>query len=243
MAGRIAVSDLVVGYRSGATRSEGTDGALLPPVSFALESGTLWMLLGRNGAGKSTLCQTILGLQKPVGSHGKVDVEGRLAYVPQHSQVMRDTPLTVAEFVRWAALGSGGQLPTDAEVRASLDEVGMASAMYERFGQLSVGQQKRVQLARVRLQRADIVILDEPLAGLDAVAEAAVWKLMEGMRAAGCGLLLVTHQPFVHAGSATGGIYLDRERQDVCVGPLEIVAHCAGFREQFGHAHWDLADD
>lgn len=161
-------------------------------------------IVGPNGAGKSTLIKAILGLIPRAG--GEVSVFGeplararrRVGYVPQRETVDRDFPVSVLDVVlmgTYARLGwfrRPGRRERD-WARACLERVGMDGLRDRQIGQLSGGQQQRVFLARALAQDADLYFLDEPMAGVDAATEAAIFELMAEMRRKGKTLLVVHH--------------------------------------------------
>jgi manganese/zinc/iron transport system ATP- binding protein len=161
-------------------------------------------IVGPNGAGKSTLLKAILGLV-PCDS-GTAEVFGqpvshsrhRIAYVPQTEAVDWDFPVTVFEVVlmgRYGRLGLLGR-PNRQDRRAameSLERVDMQQYRQRHIRRLSGGQQQRVFLARALCQQAGVLLLDEPLAGVDAATEHSIFELIERLTADGKTLLMVNH--------------------------------------------------
>jgi len=155
---------------------------VLRSVSFEVSDGKLVGVVGPNGAGKSTLLKAMLGLIEP--DAGTVRVHGepvaahreRLAYVPQTEAVDWDFPVTVFDVVlmgRYGRLGWFGR-PTAVDresAERALDMVAMTDFRDRHIRRLSGGQQQRVFLARALCQDADILLLDEPFAGVDAATE------------------------------------------------------------------------
>ena len=150
-------------------------------------------IIGPNGAGKSTLLKAALGVVPRLS--GEVTVFGapldsardRIAYVPQRASVDWDFPTTVIDVVLmglYRQLGLLGRLRSrhrDA-AQACLDRVGMADFAHRQIGQLSGGQQQRVFLARALAQDADLYLLDEPFAGVDAATERAIIEVLKSLR-------------------------------------------------------------
>jgi manganese/zinc/iron transport system ATP- binding protein len=187
--------DLTVAYESR---------PVLRSVSFQLEKGHLLGVVGPNGAGKSTLLRSLLGLIRP--DYGSVSVFGepiekvrpRVAYVPQTEAIDWDFPVTVREVVlmgRQPTKGWFGRPNHDDRERAeaALDRVGMTPFAHRHIRQLSGGQQRRVFLARALCQGADLLLLDEPFAGVDAATEKAIFNLIDQMADEGRSLLIVNH--------------------------------------------------
>lgn len=196
------------------TVSYGPVPALLD-VSFQIEAGQLVGVIGPNGSGKSTLIKTILGFQKlDVGEiriFGKPieSARGRVAYVPQHGSVDWEFPITVGEV---ALMGRYGRIPWYREPSTedrriaieSLEMVRMREFGNRQIGQLSGGQRQRVFMARAMTQGADILLLDEPFAGVDAATERAILDVLQRTKDAGKTLLVVHHD------LTTAAEYFDR---------------------------------
>ena len=185
------------------TVSYGTRPALLD-VSLSIEPDQLVGVIGPNGSGKSTLIKVILGFIRPdvgevfIAGQDVQNAKGRVAYVPQRGAVDWDFPITVREV---ALMGRYQQIPwhrsprkedRDAALEA-LEMVRMADFADRQIGQLSGGQQQRVFLARALAQGADILLLDEPFAGVDAATERAILEVLERAKAAGKTLVVVHH--------------------------------------------------
>jgi manganese/iron transport system ATP-binding protein/manganese/zinc/iron transport system ATP- binding protein len=191
----IEVENLTVSY--------GPVPALLD-VTVRIPPGRLVGIIGPNGSGKSTLIKSILGFVKPdfgvVKVHGR-DLEhakGEVAYVPQRGSVDWDFPITVREV---AVMGRYGHRPWWTDLRKedysiadeSLEMVRMKEFSKRQIGQLSGGQQQRVFMARALAQGSDILLLDEPFAGVDAATEQSILDVLESARQAGRTLLVVHH--------------------------------------------------
>ena len=173
-------------------------------VSVAIEPDQLVGVIGPNGAGKSTFIKAILGFVKPdIGSveiNGKraQKAKGEVAYVPQRGAVDWDFPITVREV---ALMGRYQQIPwytnpgrADHEAAAeALEMVRMQNFGDRQIGELSGGQQQRVFLARALAQGSDILLLDEPFAGVDAATERAILEVLERAKKSGKTLVVVHH--------------------------------------------------
>ena len=215
---------------------------VLRSVSLDIPSGQLVGIVGPNGAGKSTLLRAILGLVPP--DAGSVEILGqpvgrcrdRLAYVPQTEAVDWDFPVTVLDVVLMGRYGGLGWLgrPDRADRQAAvdaLDLVAMAPYVHRHIRQLSGGQQQRVFLARALCQQADILLLDEPFAGVDAATEQAIFDLIDRLTAEGKTLIVINHDLSV----------LDRfdsvlllNQQVVAFGPTEQVVTDENLRRTYG---------
>jgi manganese/zinc/iron transport system ATP- binding protein len=161
-------------------------------------------IVGPNGAGKSTLLKATLGVVPRLS--GEVSVYGaplakarrRIAYVPQRASVDWDFPTTVMDVVLmglYRRLGLLGRIRAAEReaAHAALNRVGMADFSGRQIGQLSGGQQQRVFLARALAQGADLYLLDEPFAGVDAATERAIIDVLKGLKAEGRSVVAVHH--------------------------------------------------
>lgn len=185
------------------TVSYGPRPALLD-VSLSIAPGLLVGVIGPNGGGKSTLIKAILGFEKR--DVGQVRILGRpaeqsrglAAYVPQRGSVDWDFPITVEQV---AMMGRYGSIPwyrdpgpEDRRVVAeALEMVRMQDFRKRQIGQLSGGQQQRVFMARALAQGAQILLLDEPFAGVDAATERAILDVLERAKQSGRTLVVVHH--------------------------------------------------
>ena len=178
------------------------------PVVFSVDMtvapGAMTAIVGPNGAGKSTLLKAALVIVKPLS--GQVLVNGqplasqreRIAYVPQRASVDWDFPTRVIDVVLMGLYRELGLLrrlrPQHREkAMACLDRVGMTEFAERQIGQLSGGQQQRVFLARALAQGADLYLLDEPFAGVDAATEKAIISVLKSLRDEGKTVVAVHH--------------------------------------------------
>lgn len=173
-------------------------------VDFDAPNGKLTGIIGPNGAGKSTLIKAVLGLI-PKAS-GRVLIYGKpyarqrrlVGYVPQRESVDWDFPVNAIDVVAMGCYGRIGWFrPVARQHRQaamqSLDRVGMADYAHRQISHLSGGQQQRVFLARALVQEAQLYLMDEPFAGVDAATERAIVTLLQELRAAGKSVLVVHH--------------------------------------------------
>jgi ABC-type Mn2+/Zn2+ transport system ATPase subunit len=185
MTALVRTDDLAGGYRPGADAISG--------VTFAAEPGEIVAVLGPNGGGKSTLFRALLG-ELPQ-RRGAIELAARPAYVPQTERARLDFPvsaLDVALMGAYARTPFYRRLDRAAGLRA-LARVGLEEHAGERFGALSGGQRQRVLIARALVQDAPVLLLDEPLTGVDAPSAAAIEGLFEALRGEGRALLVATH--------------------------------------------------
>jgi manganese/zinc/iron transport system ATP- binding protein len=191
----VRVTDLTVAYR---------EKPVLWDVDLDVPKGVLMAIVGPNGAGKSTLIKTILGLVPAAA--GRVRIYGRpypeqrrlVGYVPQRGSVDWDFPtdaldvVTMGLYSRLGWVRRPGRAERDLALQG-LDKVGMADFADRQISQLSGGQQQRVFLARALVQDAQIYLMDEPFAGVDATTERAIIDLLRDLRAAGKTVIVVHH--------------------------------------------------
>ncbi|MEM9344426.1 MAG: metal ABC transporter ATP-binding protein [Pseudomonadota bacterium] len=184
----------------GLTVSYGQSPAIFS-VDATFEAGKMTAIVGPNGAGKSTLLKASLGIVKPlagqVTSFGQPLAQARVAYVPQRASVDWDFPVRVIDVVLMGLYSEVGLLGRLRGLRARavecLERVGMDGFAERQIGQLSGGQQQRVFLARALAQGADLYLLDEPFAGVDAATERAIIAVLQELRDAGKTVVAVHH--------------------------------------------------
>jgi manganese transport system ATP-binding protein len=185
-------SDLLLAY---GTRAALTD------ASFELPAGATVALIGPNGSGKSTLLRALAGLLDPRA--GTLDVparqtQGAVAIVLQATDVDRSLPVTVREAVtmaRYAVRGPFGRLQADDRdaVRAALESMEVADLAGRQIHELSGGQRQRVLVAQGLAQQAELLLLDEPITGLDIVSRGLILAAIEAERDAGRTVVVTTH--------------------------------------------------
>ncbi len=182
--------------------SLGYDGEpLIKDLSFEVNPGDYLCIVGENGAGKSTLMRTLLGLQPPMS--GKVELgEGlkhsELGWLPQQTPVQRDFPASVKEIVRSGCQNRGGfrafyskedKQRADAAMKR-MDITHLANRCYR---ELSGGQQQRVLLARALCAAERILLLDEPVAGLDPMATGELYSVIGELNREGMAIVMISH--------------------------------------------------
>jgi manganese/iron transport system ATP-binding protein len=178
-------------------------GVALENVSFELQGGERVAVVGPNGAGKSTLFKIIAGVLQP--TEGRVHVYGQepdghicIAYIPQRSQVDWDFPVNVADVVMMGRVGQMGLFRHPAArdweiVHEKLEIVNLRDLAHRQIGQLSGGQQQRMFIARALAQEAGLMLLDEPLTGLDVTTQQDILCILDGLRQHGVTVLMASH--------------------------------------------------
>jgi manganese/iron transport system ATP-binding protein len=224
---------------------------VLRDVHARLAPGDSVALIGPNGAGKSTFIRAILGLVP--ATSGWVEVLGttpakaraRVAYVPQTDQLDPQFPISALQVVlmgRYRRIG-WFRRPSAADraaALAALDEVGLADRAGTRFGELSGGQQQRVLLARAVAQEAELLLLDEPFNGVDAVTQEVLLGVLRRLRAAGAAVVMATHDISV-AHLACGHACLLNRRQ-VAFGRLDEALTADTLKRTYGEHAVVLAE-
>lgn len=175
----------------------------LDNVTLALTAGDQVAVVGPNGAGKSTLFNVVAGTLKP--TQGMVNIYGSgpqghicVGYVPQRNRIDWRFPVTVQDVVMMGRVGKIGLLRWPRRQDRQLAEqalarVGMSAFAERQIGELSGGQQQRVFLARALAQEAELLLLDEPLTGLDLPSQEAILALLAELRRQGVTVLVATH--------------------------------------------------
>ncbi|WP_437187027.1 metal ABC transporter ATP-binding protein [Planctomicrobium sp. SH668] len=212
-------------------------------VDYSASPGKLIAILGPNGAGKSTLIKASLDLVPKVS--GSISffgrpyrkVRDRVAYVPQRTSVDWDFPvnaLDVAAMGLYRKIGWCRRVTKKYRDQAleALDRVGMADYAHRQIRQLSGGQQQRVFLARALAQDADLYLMDEPFAGVDAATERAIVSILQDLRSAGKTALVVHHD------LQTVNEYFDEvlllNLRKVASGPKETVFTAENLKRTYG---------
>ena len=175
----------------------------LEDITFHLHAGERIAVVGPNGAGKSTLFKVVSGVMPP--SAGEVTIFGSrpgrhvcIAYIPQRSQVDWNFPVSVADVVMMGRSAKLGILnwphKKDWEyVRHALDLVELSDLAERQIGQLSGGQQQRMFIARALAQEAELMLMDEPLSGLDTPSQEGLLNLLDTLRDQNVTVMVATH--------------------------------------------------
>jgi zinc transport system ATP-binding protein len=211
--------------------------AVLQGVTFSVDEGEFVALVGPNGSGKSTLLRILLGLVEP--DRGRAAVFGRkpsdlgekwrIGYVPQRAAVSRDLPATVAEVILAGRLGRrrfGRVRPVDRdELAHALSAVGLEDFAGRRIGELSGGEQQRAMIARALVAEPEVLVLDEPVAGVDSDSQQSFRDaLVHLQREHSVAILLVSHELSAVADDLDRVVVLQSGRVSFDGPPSELTA-------------------
>jgi len=200
---------------------------ILAGVDLDIHPREIVTLIGPNGAGKTTLVRALLGLERTDGGTVVRRQGVSVGYVPQRFDIDRSLPMTVERFL---ALGDSARKDRIPRV---LDEVGAAHVSARQLGELSGGELQRVVLARALLNDPDLLVLDEPVQGVDYTGEAELYALIGRLRdARGLGVLLVSHD--LHIVMAQSDRVICLNRHVCCSGVPEAVAQHPEYTRLFG---------
>lgn len=174
---------------------------VLEDISFSIEQGDYLCIVGENGSGKSTLVKTILGLENSkLGQivFGEGLNKNEIGYLPQQTQAQKDFPASVYEVVLSGCLNSKGFSPfysmKDKKLaNEMIKSLGIENIKRKSFRELSGGQQQRVLLARALCATKKIIILDEPITGLDPTVTREVYSLIKEINKKGITIIMVSH--------------------------------------------------
>lgn len=195
-------------------------------ATLTVPQGAAMGIVGPNGAGKSTLLKAALGLLPTLTGQAQFfgepldKVRQRVGYMPQSASVDWDFPATVADVVLMGTYGNlaWGRRPNAASRKAArdaLERVGMSEFSHRQIGELSGGQKQRVFLARVLAQQPELLLMDEPFAGIDAASERSIMDVLHGLKNQGVTLVMVHHD------LSTLSKYCDH----VALINVEVIAH------------------
>lgn len=202
---------------------------ILDAVDLDVARGEIVTIIGLNGSGKSTLVRVLLGLIAPDAGRVWRRAGLRIGYSPQHIQRDRALPLDVARFL---SLGTGASA-RDPRLRERLAEVGAEHVLHSQMAEISGGELHRVLLARALLRAPDLLVLDEPLAGVDVAGQSDLYRLIGELRDRyGCGVLLVSHD--LHVVMAATDRVLCINHHVCCTGHPESVSRHPEFVALFG---------
>ena len=196
-------------------------------VNLRVAPGEIVTLIGPNGSGKSTTAKLALGLLKPTEGRAEQRPNLRIGYVPQALSIDRAMPMTVERFMR---LTNG---LTAASLDAALDATGASALREKSVTALSGGEYQRVLIARAIAREPDLLVLDEPVQGVDLLGEAALYQLIADIRdSRGCGVLMISHD--LHVVMAATDQVLCLNGHVCCHGAPQAVAKDPAYQALYG---------
>ncbi len=200
---------------------------ILEGVDLTIKSGEISTLIGPNGAGKTTLLRILLALLQP--SMGEVERRPklRIGYMPQRLSLSENLPLTVQHFL---SLAQGSSNSAISKIGAKLRITHLLKAPMQR---LSGGENQRVLLARAILRKPELLVLDEPVQGVDITGQAELYDLISQIRDEyGCGVVMVSHN--LHLVMANTDHVICINRHVCCSGHPDAISQHPAYLEMFG---------
>jgi len=212
-----------------------SDHIALQDISLTVKRGDIITLIGPNGAGKSTLVRVVLNLLKPDSGHVEMQPDITIGYMPQKLTVDRVLPLTVKRFL---TLTGVTDLTT---IQNILEEVSATQVLNRSLHQLSGGEMQRVLLARALLRQPDLLVLDEPIQGVDITGQYELYELIANIRTQRhCGILMVSHD--LHLVMSATDYVICLNQRVCCSGHPEKITQNPAYVDLFGaRAVKDLA--
>lgn len=207
-------------------------------LDFEVEKGSYLCIIGENGSGKSTLMKTILGLHKPL--EGSIETGPELSskeigYLPQQTEVQKDFPASVREIVISGCQARMGWRPfyTKEEhllAAKNLAKLGISHLAKRCYRELSGGQQQRVLLARALCATQKMLLLDEPVTGLDPSATEEMYELIENLNKEGITIIMISHDIDAAMKHATHILHIDSKNKPF-YGTKEHFVHSKNCRD------------
>ena len=188
----LTVRNLSLGYESR---------AIVENLNFTVNAGDYLCIVGENGSGKSTLMKTLLRLQEPLRGEilaGDGLQKNEIGYLPQQTVVQKDFPASVTEIVLSGCQGRCGRRPfynreEKQLAAANMERMGITNLANRCYRELSGGQQQRVLLARALCATQKLLLLDEPVSGLDPKVTAEMYSLISGLNRDGITIIMISH--------------------------------------------------
>jgi len=188
----ITAKDLTLGYDSQVVARD---------IGFTVEKGDYLCIVGENGSGKSTLMKTLLGLKEPLGGQiafGDGLKATDIGYLPQQTVVQKDFPASVKEIVLSGCQSRCGLRPFYNKeekdlAKENMERMNITELENRCYRELSGGQQQRVLLARALCAAREVLLLDEPVAGLDPIVTEQMYDLIEKLNKEGITILMISH--------------------------------------------------
>ncbi len=201
--------------------------AVLAHVDLSVAKREIVTLIGPNGSGKTTLLRILLGLVPADAGEVRLHPGMRIGYAPQHLNADPILPLPVRRFLEL------GQKASSARLREALEEVGAAHVEHSPLHAISGGELRRVALARALLREPELLVLDEPVQGVDVAGQRDIYRLIVSIRdRRGCGVLMVSHD--LHLVMAATDTVVCLNTHVCCTGRPEAVSRHPAYLALFG---------
>ena len=193
--------------------------AIVRDLNFSVNRGDYLCIVGENGSGKSTLMKTLLGRKSVIA--GKIEFsdglkQNEIGYLPQQTEVQRDFPASVREIVLSGCINGCGMRPFYSKAQkeataANMEKLGISDLAGRCYRELSGGQQQRVLLARALCATKSLLVLDEPVAGLDPVVTQELYRLISDINKEGITVIMVSHDIAAAAQYATHILHISHK--------------------------------
>ena len=185
----LTIKDLKIGY---------PNQIVLDNINVSLPQGAYLAIVGENGSGKTTLMKTVLGLIKPLSGEFHLNINGQtIGYLPQQTITQSDFPASINEVVMSGFVGRKKSLfyskEQREEARKNIELMGLSGLKDKSFKELSGGQKQRVLLARALCATKEILLLDEPVTGLDPDATMMMYEIVNHLNKRGTTIIMITH--------------------------------------------------
>lgn len=216
---------------------------ILQNIQLSISSGEIMTVIGPNGAGKSTLVRVAVGLVKPNQGRRVIKPGLKIGYMPQKIHIEPTFPLTVSRFLQlthrstsnWTSMTRAKYSNPESESALinQLEEVGAGHVIDSPLQNLSGGELQRVMLARALLRKPELLVLDEPVQGVDLAGQQALYQLISQIRNRyDCGILMVSHD--LHLVMAATDQVVCLNQHICCSGHPETVSNDPAYIELFG---------
>ena len=199
---------------------------LVKGVSLEVKQGEIVTLIGPNGSGKSTTAKIALGIYKEIEGNVKRSTN-KIGYVPQKISIDWTLPIRVIDFM------SLTEDPTDEQINVALNLTGVEHLKNKSLGNLSGGEFQRVLIARAIANQPDLLVLDEPVQGVDFKGEIALYELIKKIsEELNCGILLISHD--LHVVMSATDFVVCLNGHVCCSGKPQVVVQNEKYKELFG---------